>query len=88
MLPDLEHLIALQQVDADAADAQKYISDHPDLLAAADARLAESAGVMDSAQAALETAQETRRALEKEAAVFENRLVKFRDQQAAVKNNL
>jgi predicted nucleic acid-binding Zn-ribbon protein len=87
MFPDLEHLIALQQVDAGVADAQKHVTAHPNLLAVADARLAESVGALDAAQAALQASEETRHALEKEAAVFLTRLAKFRDQQAAVKNN-
>lgn len=87
MLPDLEHLIALQQVDADAADARRHIAAHPDLVKAADARLAAAQAVVDAARLALKTSQDERRDLEKQAAHFQGRLAKFRDQQSAVKTN-
>ncbi len=87
MSPDLERLITLQQVDADAADARRHIGAHPGLIAAADAKLAAARAALDAAKADLATSQEERRALEKEAALFEGRLAKFKDQQSAVKTN-
>jgi len=87
MLPDLERLIALQQVDADAADARKHIAAHPELLRAADTKLAAAQSVLDAAKLALKTSQDERRELEKQAAHFQGRLSKFRDQQGAVKTN-
>ena len=87
MFPDLEHLIALQQVDADATDARRLIAAHPELLKAADGRLAEAVGALEAARHALKASQDERRALEKEASVFQTRLTKFRDQQSAVKTN-
>lgn len=87
MLPDLERLIALQQVDAEAADARKHIAAHPELVKAADARLAAAKAVVDAAKLALKTSQDDKRALEKEASLFEGRLAKFKDQQGAVKTN-
>ncbi|MGE0393055.1 MAG: zinc ribbon domain-containing protein [Vicinamibacterales bacterium] len=87
MLPDLERLITLQQVDADAADARRHIAAHPDLVKAADARLAAARAVVDAARLALKTSQDERRELEKQAALFQGRLSKFRDQQSAVKTN-
>lgn len=87
MFPDLERLIALQQVDLDAADARRHVAAHPDLVKAADARLAEARGAVDAAREALKVSHDERRALEKEAAVFQGRLAKFKDQQAAVKTN-
>jgi len=87
MLPDLERLIALQQVDADALDARRHIAAHPELVKAADARLAAARAVLDAAKDALKVSQDERRELEKQAAVFQGRLTKFRDQQSAVKTN-
>ena len=87
MFPDLEHLIALQHLDADAGDARRLIAAHPDLLKAADGRLAEAVGARENARNALKSSQDERRALEKEASVFQGRLTKFRDQQGAVKTN-
>ena len=87
MLPDLERLIALQRVDAEAADARKQMAAHPELVKAADARLAAAKAALDAARLALKTSQDDRRALEKEASLFEGRLAKFKDQQSAVKTN-
>ena len=87
MFPDLEHLIALQTVDTDASDARRLIGAHPELLKAADAKLAEAEGALETARHALKASQDERRALEKEASVFQGRLTKFRDQQGAVKTN-
>ncbi len=87
MFPDLEHLIALQNVDADASDARRLIAAHPELLKTADAKLAEAVGALEAARNALKASQDERRALEKEASVFQGRLTKFRDQQGAVKTN-
>jgi predicted nucleic acid-binding Zn-ribbon protein len=87
MLPDLERLIALQQVDAAAADARRHITAHPELVKAAEAKLAAAQGVVDAAKLALKASQDERRELEKQAAHFQGRLSKFRDQQGAVKTN-
>lgn len=87
MIPDLEQLIALQQVDTDAAEARKHIAAHPGLVKAADARLAAATAALEAAKLALKTSQDERRELEKEAALFQGRLAKYKDQQGAVKTN-
>jgi predicted nucleic acid-binding Zn-ribbon protein len=87
MSPDLQHLIALQQVDSAIANARATIAAHPQRLAEADARLREAQEQLDAAKQRLKDSQEARRALEKDAAVYQARLSKFRDQQAAVKTN-
>ena len=87
MIPDLERLIALQQADADAAEARRHIAAHPGLVKAADARLAAATTALDAAQLALKTSHDERRELEKEAALFQGRLTKYKDQQGAVKTN-
>ena len=87
MFPDLEHLIALQTVDTDASDARRLVAAHPELVKAADARLAEALGAVEAARNALKASHDERRVLEKEASVFQGRLTKFRDQQSAVKTN-
>jgi uncharacterized protein len=87
MSPDLQHLIELQQLESTIADAKQKIASHPVRLQAADALLNDARQLLDSAKQKLKDSQDARRALEKEAAVFQGRLTKFRDQQGAVKTN-
>ena len=87
MSPDLERLIKLQHLETQIAEARQVIAAHPQRLADADARLAHSRSVLDGVKARLAENQDTRRALEKDVAVYQGRLSKFRDQQSAVKTN-
>lgn len=87
MLPDLERLIRLQELDAESEHRRKWTVELPALQAALDQRVADR-------QAALETAKQrqadnaaARRALEKELAVVQARLAKYRDQLMEVKTN-
>ena len=87
MSPDLQRLIDLQRLETAIADAKATIAAHPQRLADADAQLAAAAQVLDSAQSRLKENQDARRALEKDVALYQGRLTKFRDQQSAVKTN-
>jgi predicted nucleic acid-binding Zn-ribbon protein len=87
MSPELERLIQLQQLESTMAEARARIAAHPQRLADADARLDEAARVVDDASQRLKDSQEARRTLEKDAAVYQARLTKFKDQLAAVKTN-
>jgi len=87
MSPDLDRLIKLQRLDNQIADARQRIATHPQRLADADARLNAAKTHVDAAKKRLAENHEARRALEKEAAVYQGRLSKFKDQQAAVKTN-
>jgi hypothetical protein len=87
MSPDLERLIKLQHLDTNINDARQSIAAHPQRLADADARLLAATTVVESARHRLKESQESRRALEKDAALFQGRLTKFKDQLAAVKTN-
>ena len=87
MSPDLQRLIDLQRVETAIADAKAKIAAHPQRLAEADAKLAEANAVLESARQRLKDNQEARRALEKDVALYQGRLAKFRDQQSAVKTN-
>lgn len=87
MSPDLERLIGLQRVDSTIEDARRRIAAHPERLAEADARLAGARQQVEQAKTRLKENQDARRALEKDAAVFQARISKFKDQQAAVKTN-
>jgi predicted nucleic acid-binding Zn-ribbon protein len=87
MSPELEGLIQLQQLESTIAEARARIVAHPQRLADAENRLAEAQRIVDDASHRLKDAQEARRALEKDAAVYQGRLTKFKDQLSAVKTN-
>jgi predicted nucleic acid-binding Zn-ribbon protein len=87
MLPDLERLIALQRLETAIADATARIASHPERLAAADLRLNDAKQALERAKQRLKESHDARRALEKDAAVFQSRLTKFKDQLSAVKTN-
>src|SRR5688572_27841524 len=87
MSPDLQRLIKLQQLESTITDAKATITAHPQRLADADARLNESKQAVESAKARLKDNQEARRNLEKDVAVYQGRLTKFKDQLSLVKTN-
>jgi hypothetical protein len=87
MSPDLERLVKLQHLDTAIDDARRRIGAYPQRLADADARLNAAIQAVDAAKQRLKENQEARRALEKDVAVYQGRISKFRDQQAAVKTN-
>ena len=87
MSPDLQRLIDLQRLESTIADAKARIATHPQRLADADAQLAAANLLLESAKNRLKDNQEARRALDKDIALYQGRLSKFRDQQSAVKTN-
>jgi predicted nucleic acid-binding Zn-ribbon protein len=87
MSPDLQRLIKLQRLESTIAEARVTIAAHPQRLADADARLNQSTQAVESAKGRLKENQEARRALEKDVAVYQGRLTKFKDQLSAVKTN-
>ena len=87
MSPDLQRLIKLQQLESTLADARATIAAHPQRLADADARLNESKQAVEAAKGRLKDNQEARRNLEKDVAVYQGRLTKFKDQLSLVKTN-
>ena len=87
MSPDLDRLVKLQELDTAIEDARRRIAAHPQRLADADSRLDEAKQRVDIARERLKQTQDARRELEKEAAVFQGRLTKFKDQLSEVKTN-
>jgi hypothetical protein len=87
MSPDLDRLIKLQHFESAIANARSAITAHPQRLADADRRLDESTHAVEDAKDRLKQNQEARRALEKDVAVYQGRLTKFKDQLSAVKTN-
>jgi uncharacterized protein len=87
MSPDLEQLIELQSLETAIEESRRRIAVHPQRVADADARLAHAKEAVEAARQRLKTSQEVRRDQEKEAAVYQSRLSKFKDQLSAVKTN-
>jgi predicted nucleic acid-binding Zn-ribbon protein len=87
MHADLERLIALQRLDTAADAARKRLADEPERLKSLDARLDAAKRRVASAKERLTDNQNARRAIEKELAVHQGRLSKFREQAMAVKTN-
>jgi hypothetical protein len=88
MHADLERLIALQKVDSAILEAQRTITGEPERAKALDERLAAGTDQVNVAKARLAENQNARRAIEKDVAVHQGRLSKFRDQLMAVKTNV
>jgi len=87
MLPDLERLIQLQEIESKAAVAAKAIAEAPGRIAALDALLKAATAALESAKHAL-AENKTRRALiDKDLAAAQQRQDKYKDQVMAVKTN-
>jgi predicted nucleic acid-binding Zn-ribbon protein len=84
---DLERLIALQRLDSAASDAQRRLADEPALLKALDARIETAKQQVLSAKERLAANGTARRDIEKDVALHQGRLSKFREQAMAVKTN-
>lgn len=87
MLPDLEHLIHLQQLDIAAEEARRELEQLPANHAALDVRLRETEATLEEVRQRLAASQAARRELEKELAAVQSRLSKYRDQLMEVKTN-
>jgi predicted nucleic acid-binding Zn-ribbon protein len=87
MSPDLERLVKLQHAETALAEARARIAVHPQRLAAVEARLTAARAAVDAARQTLKDNQDARRELEKNAAVYQGRVTKFKDQLSAVKTN-
>ena len=87
MLPDLERLIRLQQLDTAADDARRTVDGIPSRIEDLDARLTASAAAVDTAKHRLADQKKKRQVVEKSLAEVQGRLSRFKDQQMAVKTN-
>ena len=87
MHPDLEHLIQLQRFDSDREQARRGVDAMPARREAIDARLAEAQAGVAVARERATASQTARRAIEKDLAMVQGRLAKFKDQLMAVKTN-
>ena len=87
MVPDLERLITLQRIESAAHDAARRLAEEPERQIAFDARLDAARQHVAAAKERLTENQNARRTIEKDVAVHQGRLSKFRDQLMAVKTN-
>jgi predicted nucleic acid-binding Zn-ribbon protein len=87
MSPDLQRLIQLQNLETTIEESRRRIAAHPQRVQDADARLSHAKDVVEEAKQRLKTSQDARRDQEKEAATYQSRLSKFKDQLSAVKTN-
>jgi predicted nucleic acid-binding Zn-ribbon protein len=87
MNKDLERLIALQKLDSARLDAERRLAEAPERERALDGRLESARERAAKAKERLGENQNARRAIEKDVAVHQGRLSKFREQAMAVKTN-
>ncbi len=87
MLPDLERLIHLQDLDSRLAAAEQTMNGAPEREAALDARLAAARAAVDTAKAAIAENQNARRSVDKDLLASQQRLEKYKEQSMAVKTN-
>ena len=87
MNTDLGKLITLQHLDSAATEDQRKIADEPERMKALDARIDGAKQAVAAAKEKLAANQAARREIEKDVAVHQGRLSKFREQAMAVKTN-
>jgi predicted nucleic acid-binding Zn-ribbon protein len=87
MNADLERVIALQRLDTAAHDAARRLDEAPEREKSLEGRLEAARQRVTAAKGALTTNQSARREIEKDVAVHQGRLSKFREQAMAVKTN-
>jgi predicted nucleic acid-binding Zn-ribbon protein len=83
MLPDLQHLIHLQEIDS----ARRRITEIPGVQQSLEARAAERAAALQSVKDRIAATAAARRDVEKDVAAVQTRLSKYKDQLMAVKTN-
>jgi uncharacterized protein len=87
MLPDLERLVRLQQIETAAEQARRRLETLPADHQTLDSRLAAGREAVEAAKARLAASAAARRDIEKGLAVVQSRLSKFKDQLMEVKTN-
>jgi predicted nucleic acid-binding Zn-ribbon protein len=87
MHPDLQHLIQLQDLDLAAERARRRIAELPVAQQALEARVAEKTAAVTRIKELIAAGQAARREVEKELAVVQGRLSKYKGQLMEVKTN-
>ena len=88
MNADLERLIALQRLDSAAEAARRRLAEEPERERALETRLESARQRVAHAKEHLTANQTARREIDKEVAVHQGRLSKYREQAMAVKTNV
>ena len=84
---DLERIVALQKLVSASHDAERRLAEEPEREKALEARLAAAREHVAVARVRLAENQTARRSIEKDVALHQGRLSKFREQAMAVKTN-
>jgi uncharacterized protein len=87
VLPDLQRLIELQEIESKSAVATKAIADAPARIAALDALLQSATTALATAKQTLTDNQTRRRSIDKDLAAAQQRVEKYKEQIMAVKTN-
>jgi hypothetical protein len=87
MLPDLKHLIRLQELDSTAERLRRRMADLPAAQAALETRLANLTAAVAGVKERIAASQASRRDTEKDLAAVQARLSKYKDQLMEVKTN-
>ena len=88
MNADLERLITLQRLDSTAEAARRRLADEPEREKALETRLESARQRVAHAKEHLTANQTARREIDKDVAVHQGRLSKYREQAMAVKTNV
>ena len=87
MLPDLERLIDLQEIESKATAASRAIAEAPARIAALDALLQSATTALETAKHALAASKSARNIIDKDLAVAQQRQSKYKEQLMQVKTN-
>jgi predicted nucleic acid-binding Zn-ribbon protein len=87
VLPDLQRLIELQDIESRAAVASKAIAEAPARIAALDALLQSATAALAAAKQSLTDNQSHRRSIDKDLIAAQQRHEKYKEQIMAVKTN-
>jgi predicted nucleic acid-binding Zn-ribbon protein len=87
MLPDLQRLIALQELETRAGHAAQVVAAAPGRMAALDAKLADVRARVEQVKADIAANQAARRTADKDLLAAQQRLEKYKEQSMAVKTN-
>jgi uncharacterized protein len=87
MLPDIENLLKLQEVDKEIRRLQDEIAQFPKRIAVIEQKLAGTKGQLEKAQAAVKADEAARRKFDSTISDLRGKISKYRDQSLDVKTN-
>jgi predicted nucleic acid-binding Zn-ribbon protein len=87
VLPDLQSLIEIQELDLTAERLRRRVADLPAVQTALDERIGTLTAAVTAVKERIAASQAARREIEKDLAVVQGRLSKFKDQLMEVKTN-